>query len=980
MEARSFLFCSLFVLSFSGLFSQSVFFPDDTTKRGYYDRPYNRYEAEPGKCFTTGLFLFPTSVQSELQSEASNSMATQLIEKDSYIQWKNEEAADGMVIRFSIPDGKNGGGTKGVIALYIDEKFIENITLDSYWAWQYALMTGQMYPDNIPEANKFARMRFDDIRVKLTKKIPREATFKLVKVDDNKIPYTIDFVELEPIPSSVTYESITDQNKVSYRLSDGPLDEFIRNNGGKTIYIPAGKYDVFERIFIHEPNTKIIGAGMWYTEIYFASSSDNAETYAKRGIQTDQNNILLDGLYITSANNRRYFVLPDGRNGGVGKGVMGSFGSNSIIRNVWIEHFECGGWIIGTNNLTIQYSRFRNHYADGLNLATGSKNSLVEYCSFRNNGDDDMASWSSGKNMCENNTYQYCTAENNWRASSVGFFGGKEHKALNLVITDAMEAALRATTDFPGQPFSDEGLHLYENISIYNCGAQEGPLGLKGDFISGKTAGAIHLTSYSHYDLLNVKFSNIDIFNSRSDAIYLDTSKDKMMKNIHFENIYINGTGRYGISFNNAVGEATYCNMIFENIGNENFGVIPKGFEFTKDEACSANPGPYYFDESGISRPVLENYLKRSVTMTEFLAVDPYTNDGPYPYKEDDVRLIKNIGAKFIGRAIYRWGREDVLIIPDYIEQARKIVEEVHAYDKDIIFQASLFEIITRNVEKIPIPAWVFEAIGVPAEDRHFSYELMLNPDGKFVNHWREGSRAPDITRQETQLWFIFLAGTYFDLGCEALHLGQTALMGMADPDLLYWQSFIDKLRKYAKTATRRGWVLLDAHVPYGGMIVDGVSLLDFNSFPLRIKEIPDKPRQALLEVGYLDALYLKSKGGTTPSGWHCQSLPYLVEFDNFGCSRTPGEATVDSHFIWGYDEITWFYLQSEQYRREWLRYAYDWIRKNDPNGFLQMPVSRLVSLCEGKGRGKYRANNKSAKNPDGLNVEETIKELWSNQ
>jgi hypothetical protein len=399
-------------------------------------------------------------------------MATQLIEKDSYIQWKNEEAADGMVIRFSIPDGKNGGGTKGVIALYIDEKFIENITLDSYWAWQYALMTGQMYPDNIPEANKFARMRFDDIRVKLTKKIPREATFKLVKVDDNKIPYTIDFVELEPIPSSVTYESITDQNKVSYRLSDGPLDEFIRNNGGKTIYIPAGKYDVFERIFIHEPNTKIIGAGMWYTEIYFASSSDNAETYAKRGIQTDQNNILLDGLYITSANNRRYFVLPDGRNGGVGKGVMGSFGSNSIIRNVWIEHFEWGGWIIGTNNLTVQYSRFRNHYADGLNLATGSKNSLVEYCSFRNNGDDDMASWSSGKNMCENNTYQYCTAENNWRASSVGFFGGKEHKALNLVITDAMEAALRATTDFPGQPFSDEGLHLYENISIYNCGAQ----------------------------------------------------------------------------------------------------------------------------------------------------------------------------------------------------------------------------------------------------------------------------------------------------------------------------------------------------------------------------------------------------------------------------------------------------------------------------------------------------------------------------
>ena len=294
--------------------------------------------------------------------------------------------------------------------------------------------------------------------------------------------------------------------------------------------------------------------------------------------------------------------------------------------------------------------------------------------------------------------------------------------------------------------------------------------------------------------------------------------------------------------------------------------------------ACFASTGPYHFDASGISRPVLENYLKRSVTMTEFLAVDPYTNDGPYLYKEDDVRLIKNIGAKFIGRSIYRWGREEVLIIPEYLEQAKKLAGEVHAYDPDVIFQASLFEIVTQNVEKIPIPSWAFEAMEMPAENRHFRYDLMLNPDGKFVN------------------------------------------------------------------------------------------------------QIPDKPLKALLEVGYLDGLYLKSKGGKTPSGWNCQSLPYLVEFDNFGCSRTPGESTIESHFVWGYDEITWFYLQDEAYRQTWLRYAYNWVKENDPNGYLQMPVSRLISFCEGKGRGKYRANNKSADNPDGLNVEETIKELWNNQ
>jgi len=578
---------ALFLFCQSGLFSQNITFPDDIYKRGYYDRPYKRYEAEPGKCTGTGVFLSPVSVQTELQSEASNAIATQLIEKDSYVQWTNNETADGMVIRFSIPDGKTGGGTKGVIALYVNGKFVQNITLDSYWAWQHALMTGQTYPDNVPAANKFARMRFDDIRIKLSGKIPKGAAFKLVKIDDNKIPYTIDFVELENVPAPLAYESITDDNKVKYSISDGPLNEFIAKHGGKTVYIPTGKYDVSERIYINEPNTKIIGAGMWYTEIYFSAPSNKEETYAKRGIQTNQSNIVLDGLYITTANDRRYFVLPNGRNGQVGKGVMGSFGSNSIIKNVWIEHFECGGWIDGTNNLTVQHCRFRNHYADGINLASGSKNSVVEHCSFRNNGDDDMASWSSGRNMCENNTYRYCTAEHNWRASSVGFFGGKGHKALNLVIIDGMEAALRATTDFPGQPFSNEGIHLYDNISIYNCGAKSGPLGFYGDFIDGTTAGAIHITSYLRYDLLNIKFSNIDIYNSRCDAIFIDAGNDKMIENLHFENININGTGRYGISFNKAVGEATFCNITFENIGADDSGPAPRWFKFTQSTDCN---------------------------------------------------------------------------------------------------------------------------------------------------------------------------------------------------------------------------------------------------------------------------------------------------------------------------------------------------------------------------------------------------------
>ena len=388
----------------------------------------------------------------------------------------------------------------------------------------------------------------------------------------------------------------------------------------------------------------------------------------------------------------------------------------------------------------------------------------------------------------------------------------------------------------------------------------------------------------------------------------------------------------------------------------------------------------YHFDASGISREVLENYLERSVTMTEFLGLLNFEIDGPYLYKEDDIRLIQNIGAKFIGRAIYRWGREQVINNPEFLENARRLIEQVHAFDKDVVFQACLFETVSENVNNVPVPAWAFEAMGLPVETRNFSYKGMQNPDGKLVENWGRGSSVPDISQTETQLWFMFLAGIYFNIGCEALHLGQTALMGMADPQLFHWESFIGKLRKFARTHTRRGWVVLDAHVPTHGMVVNGVSLLDFNSFPLRIKETPDKPQQAVLETGYLDALYGRSKGCITPTGWSCASLPYLVEFDNFNCSPTPGQSTIDSHFIWGYDEISWYYQQSEEYRKQWLHYAYRWLHEHDSNGFLQMPVSRVVSLCGGKGRTKFRANTRSAAMPDGLNLEETIKALWSNQ
>ena len=389
----------------------------------------------------------------------------------------------------------------------------------------------------------------------------------------------------------------------------------------------------------------------------------------------------------------------------------------------------------------------------------------------------------------------------------------------------------------------------------------------------------------------------------------------------------------------------------------------------------------YSFDGS-VSREVLENYLSRSVTLTEFLVDSAYsiTANVFNSDKTDDIRMIKNIGAKFIGRAISRWMMEDHLADPDFWIVPQKTAKTIHDADPEVILQAAIFEAVSPLVNMVKIPEWVFKEFDMSVEDRFFQYDSMLNLKGKYINHWNGVGSVPDITRIETQLWYMYLFGKYLEIGIEAIHWGQIALIGMEDPEFVVWKQFLVRMRKYAGTHARRHYVLFDAHTPGGGMIVDGVSLLDFNSFPMRIKEVPEKPQYGILEIGYLDALFLRSKGCIAPSGWECESLPYLVELDNFGINRKPGEASISSIFVWGYDEITWFTLQPREYQKEWLEYVDEWIRTNDPNGHFQMPAARKTTPTVDLVRGRMRVNTPSSICPEGLGLEETIKKIWENQ
>ena len=384
--------------------------------------------------------------------------------------------------------------------------------------------------------------------------------------------------------------------------------------------------------------------------------------------------------------------------------------------------------------------------------------------------------------------------------------------------------------------------------------------------------------------------------------------------------------------------------------------------------------------DGAISRTVLEQYLGRSITMSSL--AESSTLD-------DDFRMLRNIGAKFVGRAAYVWSQDRDE--ESHFRRAMEVICKYRSLDQDTVFQAAIFEAVAAHVTSREfVPAWVFEEFGLPVETRTFQYEDMLYDAGCLpgpVVKWRPhagndwmrdyfgDSSVPDMSKVETQMWFYYRARRYIDIGFEALHLGQVHLMNANDPDCRHWWSLLERIRGYARKHARRHHVILDAHT-HGIALADGRLLFDFHSYPQHIKDVVERPGQGVLEAGFRHAIYGQSLGGLTPSGWECESLPYLVEFDNYGSSGQPDVHLDERMWVWGCDEISWFARQPESYRNEYLRYAWLRVPELDPNGFLQMPGARVLAE-PAQGLDRYRANTRSAACPDGFGQEETIKEIW---
>lgn len=95
------------------------------------------------------------------------------------------------------------------------------------------------------------------------------------------------------------------------------------------------------------------------------------------------------------------------------------------------------------------------------------------------------------------------------------------------------------------------------------------------------------------------------------------------------------------------------------------------------------------FDFDGkIEKEVLENYLSRCATAAGLYQSETLS---------DDLRVIKKLGIKFLGRASGIWYMTEN--DEEHFERSRKLAERVHELDPEIILQACVFEMITQGIE-----------------------------------------------------------------------------------------------------------------------------------------------------------------------------------------------------------------------------------------------------------------------------------------
>jgi hypothetical protein len=504
--------------------------------------------------------LTPSRLYGTVQAESSGRQAVRLDAVGEQLSVTLTAAADGLVIRYSLPDAPTGGGLTSPLGIYAGGTKVTDVTLSSAHSWVYGPYTaadGVHTYSNDPNAARPAEScgpnlaacvphRFyDELRVQLPSVLPAGTVLTLQK-DSAVVAYIdVDLIEAEIVPAAFTAPAGAVSITAYGAASDGADDTAAITSAvaaakaaGVPVWIPAGTFQVSGAIQVSD--VTVLGAGPWRSTVL---GSGNAG-----GFYTASGGVTIADLSITGSATIR--------NDGAGQAAIeGDFSRETLLQNIWIQHTKVGLWVRpGSTDVLAVGLRVRDTYADGVNLRSAS-NTTIAQSTFRNTGDDALAMWSSD-GPGSNNVFAFNTVQSPNLANGLAVYGGGGgNRVEDNLVSDTVEAAagIAVSTRF-GVPFT--GTTTVQRNTLTRTGSME----------SGWNAqlGALWVYANVHTIDAPIVIRDLEIVDSTFAGVLM--SWQKSIQQVAFDDVSIAGSGTYGIEIH-ATGSATFTDVAVSGSG-----------------------------------------------------------------------------------------------------------------------------------------------------------------------------------------------------------------------------------------------------------------------------------------------------------------------------------------------------------------------------------------------------------------------------
>ena len=574
MDRREFLAASAATLAVaSSQFAPSLFAAEAARRPVGADLPWTTYPA--AQMQTNGLRIAPEYAPFLIQMESTAQRCVGLANPGEYVEFSAAAGANAIVVRYAIPDTKDGAGQDSALELLVNGKLVRTLPLTSRYSWRYGLYPFTNNPNDGRPRNFYDEVRAQGLNIAKGDRI------RLQRPAGSTASCVLDLVDLEqvaaPLAQPADSLSLADFGARADGRSDAtePLRRLIAEAARqkKIAWVPAGEYLLTGDIPLASGVT-LQGAGMWHTTFVgddklYAKPSRRLR-FVLTGADIHLADFALTGRLKTRIDNEQ------------NDGIFGARASHCTVSRLWIEHTKVGMWFYVCDHITIDSCRLRNTLADGINFCVDVRDSVIENCSARGTGDDCFAIWPAASDQSfqqqapnpGNNVIRRCTGQLPSLAQGAAIYGGADNRIEDCLFTDiASGCGILISTTFPtsGGKFDNNfsGHTVIRNCQLVRCGGYDHNWAWRAALqiaLDRRSISGLRLSGLTLRDSLSDAFSIASAPNAASHIELTDSQFDE----VEISGYGLGAKGRHGFCVQEGIhGEASLLRSSVADVKND---------------------------------------------------------------------------------------------------------------------------------------------------------------------------------------------------------------------------------------------------------------------------------------------------------------------------------------------------------------------------------------------------------------------------